>query len=118
MLLAGVLEQVGAGVWLDKNMVIQKFPHHAQSFSSSRDHTRPARLSFVHAMILTMDARQFQENTSFKWNGGSSLEASKDNGAWELLTLRSLVHRNQWLTPCVVQWLAQLVTNRVLHRRL
>ena len=48
-------------------------------FDSSRDHTRPLRLSFALAMILTMNTRRLQR--THPWSGmGSSLEASKDIG--------------------------------------
>ena len=45
--------------------------------SSSRDHARPLRLSFAHAMVLTMSARRFQR-THPLGGMGSSLNASKD----------------------------------------
>ena len=48
-----------------------------------------------------------EENTSFEWNGLFT-QRVKRILAWELPKLRSLVDRNQWLTLCVLQWLAQL----------
>ena len=38
-----------------------KLPRHAQSFSSSCDHARPHQLSFVLAMLLTVNARRSRQ---------------------------------------------------------
>ena len=55
------------------------FRTHAQSVSSSREHTRPHRMSFALAMILTMNERRIQR-THPSSGMGSSLNASKDIG--------------------------------------
>ena len=75
MLLANVLEQVDVAEFQDKNMFIQRLPHHAQSFALHVT-TRPPRLSFAFAMILTMNARRFQRTHPLS-GMGSSLNASK-----------------------------------------
>ena len=49
-------------------------------FSYSRDQTRPLRLSFALAMILTMNARRFQRTHLFRGMRDCSLNASKDFG--------------------------------------
>ena len=61
----------------DKNMSILKLLRHAQSFYSSRDHTRPLRLPFGLAMVLTMYARRFQR-TFLLSEMGTALKAPKD----------------------------------------
>ena len=61
VLLANVLGRVDVAVLQDKTCSSGKLPHHGQSFfASSRDHTRPPRLSFALPMILTMNARGLQ----------------------------------------------------------
>ena len=49
-------------------------------FCSSRDHTRPARLSFELAMSLTMNARRFQKTHPLRLMGDYSLKRVK--GDW------------------------------------
>ena len=66
------------------NVLGQKYVHPQPSASrpecySSRDHTRPLRLSFPLATILTMNARRFQR-THHLSGMGSSLNATKDIG--------------------------------------
>ena len=83
------------------NMFIQKLSHHAQSFSSSRDHTCPHRLSFALAMILTKNARRLQRTIfCVEWE---SIHSTRQRIlVWESLTLRLLVDRSQWLAQCVL----------------
>ena len=76
VLLAGVSEQVDAAVCQDVNMLIQRLPLHAQRLIHHVT-TRPPRLSFALAMILTIDARGFQR-THLLRGMGSSINASKD----------------------------------------
>ena len=62
----------------------QKHAHPKASASrseicSSRDHTRPHRLSFALAMILTVNARRFQRTDPLS-ETGSALNTSKDIG--------------------------------------
>ena len=57
-------------------MFIRRLPHHAQS-NLHLDHNRPPCLSFAFAMILTMNARQFQR-TRLLSGMGYSLNASND----------------------------------------
>ena len=59
----------------------------------SRDHTRPPRLSFTLAMVLTVNARRFQRTHPLS-GMGSPLNASKDIGMGRV-DLRSLVDQNQ-----------------------
>ena len=68
---------------------------------SSRDHTRPLRLSFALAVVLTVEARRFQRTHPLS-GMGSSLNASKDTGMG-LFTRCSPVHLNQ-------RWSMQVVT--------
>ena len=63
-LLGNVLDQEVVSVFQDKNMSIQRLPHHAQS-------------AFLRA-VLTMNA-PFPENTSFAWNG---LFTQRVKGYW------------------------------------
>ena len=74
VMLASVLGQVDVAVFSMNNIFIQKLPDHR------RDHTRPLRLSFALAMVLTMNARRFQRTHSFRGMGDYSVSASKDFG--------------------------------------
>ena len=62
-------------------------------FSSSRDHTRPPRLSFALVMVLTMTARRFQRTHPLRGMGNYSVNASKDVGM-RVVDLASLVDQN------------------------
>ena len=64
----------------------------ASASRCSREFTRPLRLSFALAMILTMNARRFQR-THLLSGMGSSLDASRDVGMG--VALRPFVNQNQ-----------------------
>ena len=72
----------------------------------SRGDTRPHRLSFALAMILTMNARRFQRTHPFS-EMGSALSASKDI-AIGVNDVALVVNQIQLLTHVVRQWLTQL----------
>ena len=78
-LIADVLVLVDVAVYRVKNVFIQRFPHHAQSFILHVTTHRPPRLSFVLAVILIMSARRFQRTHPLS-GMGFSLDASKDIG--------------------------------------
>ena len=59
VLLASVLGQADVAVCLEKNMFIRKASAARSERGSSRDHSRPLRLSFALAVVLTMNARRF-----------------------------------------------------------
>ena len=96
VLLAGVLGQVGVAVFHVKNMVIHKFPHHGLKVAHPHDHTRPPRLSFALAMVLTINSQRFQRTHPFRGMGDSSLNAPKDV-AMGLTCLAPIVNQIQWL---------------------
>ena len=79
VLLASVLGQADVAVCLEKNMFIRKASAARSERGSSRDHSRPPRLSFALAVVLTMNARRFQSQHPLS-GMGSSLNASKDIG--------------------------------------
>ena len=107
VLLAGVLGQVGVAVFHVKNMVIHKFPHHGLRLAHPHDHTRPPRLSFALAMVLTINSQRFQRTHPFRGMGDSSLNAPKDV-AMGLTCLAPIVNQIQWLAQGIQQWMGQL----------
>ena len=70
VLLANVLEQEVVAVFQDKHVHPKASPSRSEVYSS-RDHTRPPRLSFALAMILTMNARRFQRTHPLSGKGSS-----------------------------------------------
>ena len=68
VLLAGVLGLGSVAVFQVKHMEIPQKPHYIE-LCSSRDHTRPPKLSFALVKVLTMNA----QNTSFSLSGSYSL---------------------------------------------
>ena len=73
---------------------------------SSRSLTRPHRLSFTLAMILTMDARRFQR-THLLSGMGSSLNASKDIGMGVVdLALALWIVTSSWCSVYCSAWLS------------
>ena len=79
-------------------------------FCSSRDHTRPFIFRVCHDSHH--ERTTIPENTSFAWNGRLFTQTHQRMLVWELLTLRSLVDRSQWLTHCALQLFAQLASSR------
>ena len=76
---AGICTVLNASV-LGQVVAVQSLPASRSKFSSSRDHTRPPRLSIALAMTLTMNARRFQRTHPLRGLGDNSLSASKDTG--------------------------------------
>ena len=99
---AGVLGQAGEAVYAVKNVVINKFPHHAQSFAHYVT-TPVLRSSFAIALLLTMNARRFQRTHPF---GGVSTR--KKEIVLGVTGLAQILNQLQQLTQSIRQWLAQL----------
>ena len=63
-----------------QNMSVLRLSRRAQKFSSSRNHTRPLRLSSALAVTLTTNARRCQRTHPLRGMGDYSLNAPKDIG--------------------------------------
>ena len=77
LLLARVLGQAGVVMFQNKNMVIQTFPHHAQSFAHHV--TTPALPSCLSRLPWFSPKKRttFPENTSFSWKADYSRNTKK-----------------------------------------